>query len=90
MVVLRGDFFRGGAIISSRGYIRGDMYISTSAPAISSHFYGCIISLALGLQLTLAHCVHFFGNPLGLSWKDDQVLGSLCLDSIGAYISIFT
>ena len=32
-------------------------------------------------------CV-FSENPLGLSWNADLVLGSVCLDSIGAYISI--
>ena len=31
----------------------------------------------------------FSGNPLGLSWKDDLVPRYVCLDSIGAYISIF-
>ena len=31
----------------------------------------------------------FSGNPLGLSWKVDLVPRYICLDSIGAYISIF-
>ena len=67
--VLGGDYFSGGDILSFRGSIGEELQDSTSASAISSHFYCCIIFLALGLQLTLAHCVHFLETVLGCLGK---------------------
>ena len=64
------------------------MQFSTLASAISSHFYCFIISSALGLQLTLAHGVHFPETLLGCLGKLIQCL-DLYVQIILGPISVF-